>query len=242
MGYLHPKWDEFLKRELSKEYMIELLKFVKSRRSEVNVYPSGDLTFNALVQCPYDDISVVILGQDPYHSVGVADGLAFSSQMPTTPPSLKNIYEEIYNDVFNGNTGNVKVFEHNDLSQWSWQGVLLLNTVLTADEGKAGSHKGKGWEKFTEAMLKFLNNHNHKLVFMLWGKDAQQYATLIDGDKHLILTADHPAAALYNESKWFGNKHFSKANNWIKKHYFNVKPPISWAVFTHTQRFTRKTF
>jgi uracil-DNA glycosylase len=233
MPQLSTQWQDHISTELKKKYMAPLKAFVSQRRTEVNVYPSAELTFNAFLQCPYDNLKVIIVGQEPYNSSGTADGLAFSANGPT-PPILKNIFQEIFSDYYLGETGGIDVFQHNDLSQWAWQGVLLLNSVWTVEEGKSGSHKGKGWEKFTEATIKLCNEHKHKLVFMLWGKDAQEYEKFIDKEKHLVLKTDHPGSALYTPTKWFGNKHFSKANEWIKKHYFNRKMPINWGVFTNT--------
>lgn len=228
---LSPEWKQFIDTELTKPYMVELRAKVKERRLQTNVYPPSHLTFNAFIQCPYDQVKVVILGQDPYHTPGMAHGLAFSALQGNTPPSLKNIFSEIYTDIFNGNTGGVNVSQHNDLSQWAHQGVLLLNTVLTVEEGKAKSHAGMGWETFTKTAVSMVNNHNRKLVFMLWGKDAKEYRKFIDDKKHLVLEADHPASAVYSEGKWFGNKHFSKANAFILKHYFNHIPQINWGIF-----------
>lgn len=225
------EWKDFIDQERTKEYMINLKKFLDEKRKEVVIYPESKYTFNAFVQCPYKKLSVVILGQDPYINENQAHGLAFSSMGHKTPPSLKNIFTEIFNDYFNGNTGNVDVHQHNDLTQWAHQGVLLLNTVLTVEAGKSKSHAGYGWETFTENALKFINKHNHKLVFMLWGKDAKEYEKFIDGSRHLILKSDHPAAAIHNPSAWFGNKHFTKCNNFIIKHYMNYKRPINWGVF-----------
>lgn len=238
---LSPEWKMFIEGELAKDYMVELKKKVLERRKSVNVYPPSDMTFSAFVHCPYNDLKVVILGQDPYHSPGDAHGLAFSSWQPRTPPSLKNIFDEIFNDYFSGNTGGINVFQHNDLSQWAWQGVLLLNTILTVDEGNARSHAGFGWEYFAENAIKFINLHKSKLVFMLWGKDAKRYKDLINGSRHLILESDHPAAAFHNPKSWFGNKHFSKANNFIKDNYFNIKMPINWGVYNNPNHIVHKS-
>lgn len=225
------EWKDFIDGERKEDYMIKLKAAVDKKREEGIVYPEKKLVFNAFIQCPYKTLKVVILGQDPYINENQAHGLAFSSLGHKTPPSLKNIFEEIFNDFFHGNTGKVEVFKHNDLTQWARQGVLLLNTVLTVDAGKSKSHAGLGWETFTENTIKFINKHNHKIVFMLWGRDAKEYEKFIDGTRHLVLKSDHPAAVIHNPKAWFGNKHFTKANNFITKHYFNYKAPINWGVF-----------
>lgn len=235
---LSAEWKTFINGELSKDYMINLKKKVAERRSQNSVYPSAELTFNAFLHCNYNNLKVVILGQDPYHTSGDAHGLAFSSLQRKTPPSLKNIFDEIFNDFFNGNTGGVNAFQHNDLSQWAWQGVLLLNTILTVDEGNAKSHAGFGWETFTENALSFINLHKHRIVFMLWGADAKRYKDLINPDKHLILESDHPAAVFHNQKAWFGNRHFTKANNFIKENYFNIKTAVNWGVFNNPNHIT----
>lgn len=235
---LSEEWEHHINTEMAKPYMVELRKFINERRSKVNVFPPAELTFNAFVQCPYNRLQVIILGHEPSQSPGSAHGLAFSTTDSNTPAALKNIFKEVFEDYFQGNTGNITVIEHNDLTQWARQGVLLWNSVATCEpdekvDGKTitHSHKNKGWETFTENTIMLINQHKHKLVFMLWGKEAQRYKQFIDPQKHLILESDHPGSAAYTAGKWFGNRHFSKANEFVKKHYFNIKPIINWGVF-----------
>lgn len=219
------EWKKFIEEELKKEYMMKLKTFVDDRRKKTSVLPEAKLTFNCFSQCKYEDLKVIILGDEPIRD---SNGLAFSTLSDHRPEVLINIYQEIWSDFFVGNTGNVQVFRSNDLTQWARQGVLLLNRVLTVDEGKPGSHAGKGWEIFVENAIKFINTHNHKLVFMLWGKEAKAYEKFI-GDRHLILKSEHPGIA--NQKQWLGNKNFTKSNEFIKKHYFNIKPMINWGVY-----------
>ncbi|MCC7514517.1 MAG: uracil-DNA glycosylase [Bacteroidia bacterium] len=239
MVKLSPEWKEFLDSEKHKPYWNELKEKVAERRKECNVYPEGTLTFNAFLQCPYHRLSVVILGNEPYPTAGHSNGLAYSSNSERPPAALKNIFEEIFNDYFNGNTGNVNVSQHNDLTQWANQGVLLLNMALTVEEAKPKSHLDM-WKPFTENAIKLVNLHKHKLVWMLWGKDAKSYRHLINEDKHLVLESEHPGGAGYKEGSWFGNRHFSKANNHIKKYYFNIKPIINWSVLKNPNNLDRE--
>lgn len=227
---LCPEWKTFIDEEMKKDYMVNLKLFIAQRRKEVNVFPSATDTFNCFAQCKYWNTKVVIVGSEPYNGMGESNGLAFSSLSTRRPIALENIFKEIKDDIWNNNTGGLNIFSHNNLTQWAWQGVLLLNRILTVEEGKSNSHKNKGWEEFTEAAIKMINLHPRKLVFMLWGKDANELKPLINEKKHLILESDHPASVAYNSAKWFGNKHFSKSNNFIKKHYFNQQMPLSWSL------------
>lgn len=217
-------WRNFIDSEMKKQYAIELREKVSERRKVVSVYPESHLLFNAFIQCPHEDLKVVILGIEPYPFPNVNNGLAFSCNANVSSP-LKSIEKEIFNDAFNGHTGNVNIFQTHDLTQWARQGVLLLNILSTSEAGKVKAHKDIGWEQFTTHAVKMINLHKHKLVWMLWGKEAQIYKPLINKDKHLILEADYPTSP-----KFQGTRHFSKANEFIKKHYFNYKAPVAWCL------------
>lgn len=226
---MSPEWNNFINDEMKKKYMIDLKNFITERRKEVIVLPSSENLFNALKQCAWADLKVIIIGQDPYPSAADAHGIAFSSPSEKTPYSLENIFKEIYQDIFAGNTGGVKVFKTNNLTQWAKQGVLLLNTCLTTEENKPGAHNRQGWEIFIENLVKHIGNHHKsKLVWMLWGKQAQSLKEHINQENHLVLEAEHPAAVRHRTNAWFGNKNFSKCNEFIKKTYFNQKSPINW--------------
>lgn len=231
-------WQKFIDSEMSKEYMVGLREFITERRKTVNVLPAPNQLFNAFKYCPWNNLKVIIIGQDPYPTKNDAHGLAFSSLSQQTPYSLQNIFDEIFKDIYEGNNGGVNAFQTNNLTQWAEQGVLLLNSCLTTEEGKVGIHKGKGWELFIENTISYIDqNHKCRLVWMLWGKDAKQFKQYIKGDRHLILESDHPAAARHNKMLWFGNKHFSKANNFINKNYFNLRAPIIWGTFVPRKNF-----
>lgn len=221
---LSQQWKDFIDSEMGKDYAKELRNKVSERRKVASVYPESHLLFNAFVQCPYEDLKVVIIGPEPYPFPGVNNGLAFSCNSKASSP-LKSMQKEIFKDIFNGDTGNINVFQTNDLTQWARQGVLLLNNLLTAEDGKNKAHKDFGWEHFTTHTVKFINLHNHKLVWMLWGKDAQIYKKLINTEKHLVLEAEYPTSDKFDKCN-----HFSKANAFIKKHYFNYRPPINWSL------------
>ena len=215
---MHESWKPFLKSEFSKPYFQELSNFLHQAYETTTVFPKKSLVFSAFTT-DLNKVSVVILGQDPYHTPGAAHGLAFSvpSSQPI-PPSLINIYKEIDNDIgkHHNNSGY--------LGHWQEQGVLLLNNVLTVEAHKAGSHRGKGWEIFTEATIKYLNDTRPHLVFILWGRDARSKKPLIDSSKHLILESVHPSP-LSAHAGFFGNHHFSKTNDFLKKHNL---PEIEW--------------
>ena len=215
---MHDSWKPFLKTEFDKPYFKELSKFLHQAYETKTIYPKKSLVFSAFAT-DLNEVKVVILGQDPYHTPGAAHGLAFS--VPDTapiPPSLVNIYKEIDNDIghHKNATGNLR--------NWQNQGVLLLNTVLTVEAHKAGSHRGKGWETFTTEVIKYLNETRPHLVFILWGRDARNKKSLIDAKKHLILESPHPSPlSAYNG--FFGNHHFSKTNEFLKAHDMNI---IEW--------------
>lgn len=199
-------WNEILAEEMKKDYYQELQAFVQKRRAEVRVFPEEKNVFNALELTPFESVKVVILGQDPYHGFGQAHGLSFSVQKGTPlPPSLKNIYKELQEDI------GGEFPTEGDLSHWAKQGVLLLNTVLTVEEGNANSHKGMGWERLTNRLIESLNELNHPVIFILWGKPAQDKEKLITNPSHVILKAPHPSP-LSAYRGFFGSKPFSKVN------------------------------
>ena len=215
---IRKSWFDLLKDEIEKEYFIKLQEFLKNERNRYDVYPEDDLVFNALNYVPYDKVKVVIIGQDPYHEPGQAHGLSFSVLDPTPlPPSLVNIYEEIKNDL------GIEPEKSGDLSRWAKQGVLLLNTTLTVRKHAAMSHKGKGWEEFTGKIIKLLAARKEPMVFMLWGSHAGQFASEIPS-QHLVLKAPHPSP-LSAYRGFFGCKHFSKCNQFLKEH---GQEPINW--------------
>jgi uracil-DNA glycosylase len=209
---IHPSWENIINKENEKEYFKSLINFVKSNYRSKTCYPPINLIFQAFKICPFDSLKVVILGQDPYHGKSQANGLSFSvSKTTNLPPSLINIFKEIQDDV------NVNYPKYGDLSSWGKQGVLLLNSTLTVEEGRPGSHQKKGWEKFTDEIIKHISNNKKNIVFMLWGNYSKMKSELIDRSKHLILTSGHPSPMSANRGYWFGNKHFSKANKYIIK-------------------------
>ena len=212
-------WNEILAEEMQKDYYQELQAFVQKRRAEVRVFPEEKNVFNALELTPFESVKVVILGQDPYHGVDQAHGLSFSVQKGTPlPPSLKNIYKELQEDI------GGEFPTEGDLSHWAKQGVLLLNTVLTVEEGNANSHKGKGWERLTNRLIESLNELNHPVIFILWGKPAQDKEKLIINPNHVILKAPHPSP-LSAYRGFFGSKPFSRVNDILIQ---QGQTPIRW--------------
>ena len=212
-------WNEILAEEMEKDYYQELQAFVQKRRAEVRVFPEEKNVFNALELTPFESVKVVILGQDPYHGFGQAHGLSFSVQKGTPlPPSLKNIYKELQEDI------GEDLPTEGDLSHWAKQGVLLLNTVLTVEEGNANSHKGKGWERLTNRLIESLNELNHPVIFILWGKPAQDKEKLITNLNHVILKAPHPSP-LSAYRGFFGSKPFSRVNDILIQ---QGQTPIRW--------------
>ena len=209
---MHESWKPFLEAEFKKPYFKELSRFLHEEYENKTIFPPKQAVFRAF-STDLNQVKVVILGQDPYHTPGVADGLAFSISKKSNymPPSLVNIYKEIDADL--GAHAN----KTGDLSSWQRQGVLLLNNVLTVEAHKAGSHRGKGWEIFTEEVIKYLNEARENLVFILWGRDARMKKSLIDTSKHLVLESAHPSPlSAYNG--FFGSKPFSKANEYLNEH------------------------
>ncbi len=208
---IEESWKKRLKNEFEQPYFTTLVDFVKHEYANQRIYPPGKLMFNAFDKCPFDQTKVVILGQDPYHGFGQANGLCFSvNDGVRNPPSLVNIFKEIQEDLGKPfpPTGN--------LERWASQGVLLLNATLTVRDGQPGSHQGKGWERFTDAVVRTLGNEKEGLVFLLWGKYAQDKGSMIDPRKHFVLKSKHPSPMSANGGGWFGNKHFSQANNYLK--------------------------
>ncbi|TCD08227.1 uracil-DNA glycosylase [Pedobacter frigidisoli] len=218
---LEPGWLAVLDNEFEKDYMKNLKSFLQEEKQNgATVYPKGADIFNALNTTPFDAVKVVILGQDPYHGAGQAHGLSFSVQRGVTiPPSLKNIYKELETDI-----EGFKTPQHGNLTHWAEQGVLLLNATLTVRASEAGSHQKRGWEIFTDEIIKALSEKREHIVFLLWGKYAQQKAELIDQKKHYVLTAAHPSPfSAFNG--FFDSKHFSKTNQLLVQ---NNLTPIDW--------------
>ena len=217
---IHQSWKEVLQEEFSKPYFEQLVLFVKREYSENICYPKGQQIFSAFNHCPLPEVKVVIIGQDPYHGEGQANGLCFSVHdgIPH-PPSLINIFRELNTDL------GVPYPLSGNLERWASQGVLLLNATLTVRANSACSHQKQGWETFTDAVIKAVSTHCNHVVFMLWGGYAKEKAKLIDPAKHCILTAGHPSPLSANRGYWFGNKHFSQANAYLKA---NGKNEIIW--------------
>lgn len=216
---IEPSWFEMLKDEFDKPYFINLVQFVKSEYALNRVFPPGRLIFNAFNKCPYDQVKVVILGQDPYHGPGQAHGLCFSVPDGIAfPPSLQNIFTEINADM------GIQVPKSGNLERWASQGVFLLNAILTVRAHLAGSHQEKGWEIFTDRVIHLLAESHRHLVFMLWGVYAQSKCRFIDTTRHLVLESVHPSP-LSAHRGFFGNHHFSKANEYLQQHGISA---IKW--------------
>lgn len=219
-AYIPSDWKKKLNQELEKPYFKELLSFVQKEYQENECYPTPENIFQAFELCSFENTRVVILGQDPYHGYGQAHGLCFSVQPNAKiPPSLMNIYKEIHKDL------GKPVPDTGNLAHWAEQGVLMLNATLTVRAGKAGSHFRKGWEIFTDAVIKILSEEKEHIVFLLWGGPAQKKGKSIDQKKHLVLTSGHPSPLAANRGYWFGNKHFSKTNEYLIS---AGKKPIDW--------------
>ncbi len=214
-------WRDLLATEKVKPYFVDTLKYVEEQRHQGKViYPPPQEVFNAFKITEFSDVKVVILGQDPYHGPNQAHGLCFSVKQPVPPPpSLVNIYKELNEDI-----ADFTIPNHGDLSTWATQGVLLLNTVLTVEAGKAHSHKTLGWEQFTDVVIDKLNTHGEQIVFLLWGSHAHKKGQFIDTSKHCVLKSVHPSP-LSAYRGFFGCKHFSKANKYLANH---GKTPINW--------------
>ncbi len=216
---IEESWKRRLAEEFEQSYFHELTEFVKLEYASKQVFPSGKLIFHAFEQSPFDDTKVVILGQDPYHGIGQAHGLCFSvPERIDQPPSLQNIFKEIQQDL------GIPIPSSGNLDRWARQGVLLLNATLTVQANRAGSHQNHGWEKFTDRVIGILAAEREHLVFLLWGSFAQKKGEFIDRNKHLVLTSPHPSP-LSSYRGFFGNKHFSKTNEYLKMHDIE---PIEW--------------
>lgn len=216
---IEQSWKQHLMPEFDKPYFVNLTNFVRDEYRTKTIYPPAKLIFNAFDQCPFDEVEVVIVGQDPYHEPGQAHGLCFSvNDGVEIPPSLQNIYKEIHDDL------GKPIPRSGNLERWARQGVLLLNATLTVQAHRAGSHQGKGWEEFTDAAIRHLANERQNLVFILWGAYAQRKGENIDTNRHLVLKSPHPSP-LSAHRGFFGNKHFSKANEYLVAH---GKKPIDW--------------
>ena len=212
-------WKDKLQDEFEKSYFKTLTNFIRNEYKTQKIFPPANLIFNAFDKCPFDEVKVVIIGQDPYHNIGQANGLSFSvNEGIKIPPSLLNIYKEIESDL--GKT----ISKSGNLEHWSKQGVLLLNATLTVRVHTPASHQGKGWEQFTDTVIDTLSKECAGLVFLLWGNYAQQKGKNIDANKHLVLKSPQPSP-LSAHRGFFGNKHFSTANDYLIKHN---KKPINW--------------
>ena len=217
---LHDSWKSRLAAEFAKPYMQQLKAFLLQRKQAgAVIYPRGPNIFNALNTTPFEQVRVVILGQDPYHGPGQAHGLCFSvPEGVQNPPSLQNIFKELKDDL------GTPTPPHGCLQHWAEQGVLLLNSVLTVEEGQAAAHAGKGWEEFTDKVIHLLNDEREHIVFILWGSYAQKKGQFINRQKHLVLEAPHPSP-LSSHRGFFGSKPFSKTNNYLAQHGL---PAINW--------------
>ena len=218
---IEESWKRRLQDEFDKDYFVKLTDFVRSEYATTTVYPPGSQMFSAFDACPFDKVKVVILGQDPYHGDGQAHGLCFSVQPQVAiPPSLENIYKELQDDL------GCYIPNNGYLEKWAKQGVLLLNTVLTVRAHQANSHRGIGWEQFTDAAIKILNQQDRPIVFILWGRPAQQKKAMLNNPHHLILEAPHPSP-LSAYRGFFGSKPFSQTNRFLEEHGV---APIDWQI------------
>jgi len=218
---IHDSWKEVLTDEFRSDYFKQLKLFLTEEKKKFKVYPPGNKIFSAFDHTPFDKVKVIIIGQDPYHGAGQAHGLCFSvPEGIKPPPSLVNIFKEMKSDL------DLPIPANGNLEKWAKQGVLMLNATLTVRANTAGSHQNKGWESFTNAAIKFLSDKKENLIFILWGKYAQDKETLIDAEKHYILKAAHPSPfSAYNG--FFGCRHFSKTNELLKK---NGLKEIDWKI------------
>ena len=221
MVHLHPSWLSGLQEQFDAPYMVELKSFLNAGRAAgKQIFPKGSEWFNALNFTPLDKVRVVILGQDPYHGEGQAHGLCFSVPPGVKPPpSLVNIYKELRSDL------DVAPPAHGNLKAWAEQGVLLLNSVLTVESGKAASHQGQGWERFTDAVVRLVNDQPRPIAFVLWGNYAQKKAAFVDQNRHLVIRSAHPSP-LSAHNGFFGSKPFSKINGFLRG---QSEPEIQWS-------------
>ncbi|MEE3148380.1 MAG: uracil-DNA glycosylase [Bacteroidota bacterium] len=217
---IHPSWKALLAEEFDKPYFKDLVDFVKTEYTRHTCYPKGKDIFKAFDLCSFDDLKVVIIGQDPYHGPGQAHGLCFSVPNGVAPPpSLINIYKELETDL------NISTPANGNLERWAEQGVLLLNATLTVRAHQAGSHQGKGWEQFTDRVIELISEQKENVVFLLWGGFAKKKAAKVNKQKHHILTSGHPSPLSANRGYWFGNQHFSKTNALLQQQGL---VPIQW--------------
>lgn len=217
---IEPSWHQQLAAEFEKPYFENLVKFVKYEYANFNCYPPGKKVFAAFDHTPFQEVKVVIIGQDPYHGPNQANGLCFSvADGVAIPPSLQNMYKEIKDDL------GIDIPESGNLERWADQGVLLLNATLSVRAHSAGSHQNKGWEEFTDSVIAKLSEQREGIVFLLWGGYAKKKGAKIDTSRHLVLSSGHPSPLSANRGYWFGNKHFSKTNNYLLK---NKGSMINW--------------
>ena len=215
---LSKSWQILLQKEFRKPYFIELIKFLESETVKTTIFPKEADVFKAFELTPFEAVQVVIIGQDPYHGLNQAHGLSFSvTKNSKIPPSLKNIFKELQSDL------GISMPPYGDLTHWAKQGILLLNATLTVRQGLPGSHQKKGWETFTDAVIKTISDEKQQVVFLLWGNYAKTKAELIDATKHLILEAAHPSPLA--RGAFFGSKHFSKTNDYLIS---KNRMPIQW--------------
>ena len=222
MFVITKNWYELLKDEFEKPYYKNLMHFLENEYKTKTIYPKPENVFNALNKVKFNQVKVVIIGQDPYHGVNQAHGLSFSVEKDVNiPPSLNNIFKELHNDVgtYIPNNGN--------LTKWANQGVLMLNAVLTVESGKPNSHKAKGWEEFTSKIIELLNERDKPVIFLLWGANAKAIGKKITNPQHFVLTASHPSPMSANQGGWFGCKHFSKVNKILSD---LGEDPIDWQI------------
>jgi len=216
------KWDKILEEEYHKEYFVNIVKYINKAYKERPIFPPKNYILRALSLTDYDNVKVVILGQDPYHGIGEANGLAFSvNNGVKLPPSLQNIYKELHSDL------GINIPNNGDLTCWAREGILLLNSVLTVEKDRPASHKNLGWEKFTDAIISKVNEKNTPVVFILWGNFAKSKKSLINNCKHLVIESSHPSPFSCNYG-FFGSKPFSRTNEFLKKNNikeidFNIK-------------------
>lgn len=217
---IEESWKSRLSAEFEKAYFQDLITFVKTEYTQYQCFPKGNAVFSAFDNCSFNDVKVVLIGQDPYHGVGQANGMCFSvNEGIAHPPSLINIFKELESDI------GKQVPVSGDLIGWAKQGVLLLNATLTVRAHTAGSHQNKGWETFTDAVIQAISEEKENVVFLLWGGFAKKKGRKIDSSRHCVLTTGHPSPLSANRGYWFGNKHFSKANAFLKS---VGKEEISW--------------
>ena len=217
---IHESWKKYLQTEFDKPYFKDLTQYVDYQYKTETCFPPEDLIFNAFNTCTLEVLKVVIIGQDPYHNYNQANGLSFSvNDGVKHPPSLVNIFKEIETDL------NTPYPSSGNLEHWAKQGVFLLNATLTVRAHEAGSHQNKGWETFTDAVIKTISNQKENVVFLLWGGFAKKKSKLIDGTKHHILTSGHPSPLSANRGYWFGNKHFSQTNSLLASNGLDL---INW--------------